>query len=103
MDNKGNTREHQDIKKPLALFKNLKNDLDKLKSQMNNLTKVKLSSKLLKRINLKKGDALNSKILEFTGRRLSLSLKNPQIKELSEQLQINPDDSKSRLELIENA
>ena len=96
-----NLRELEEIKKPLELFKHLKNDLDKLKSQMNNLTKVKLSSKLLKSINLKKGDVPNSKILEFTGRRLSLSLKNPHIKELSEQLQINPEDSKSRLELIE--
>ena len=100
MDNKGNTREHQDIKKPLALFKNLKNDLDKLKSQINNLAKVKLSSKLLKGINLKKGEVPNAKILEFTGSRLSQSLKNPQAKEVSERLRNHPEDSKSRLELV---
>ena len=96
-----NLRELEEIKKPLELFKHLKTDLDKLKSQVSNLSKVNLSSKLLKGINLKKGDAPNSKLLEFTGRRLSLSLNNPHIKELSEQLQKNPEDSKSRLELVE--
>ncbi len=100
LDNKGNTREHQDIKKPLALFKNLKNDLDKLKSQINNLAKVKLSSKLLKGINLKKVEVPNAKVLEFTGSRLSQSLKNPQAKEVSERLHNHPEDSKSRLELV---
>ena len=96
-----NLRELEEIKKPFELFKHLKNDLDKLKSQMSNLSKVKISSKLLKGINLKKGDVPNSKLLEFTGRRISLSLKNPHVKELSEQLQKNPEDSKSRLELVE--
>ena len=96
-----NLRELEEIKKPLELFKHLKTDLDKLKSQVSNLSKVNLSSKLLKGINLKKGDVPNSKILEFTGRRLSLSLNNPHIKELSERLQKNPEDSKSRLELVE--
>ncbi len=100
LDNKGNTREHQDIKKPFALFKNLKNDLDKLKSQINNLAKVKLSSKLLKGINLKKVEVPNAKVLEFTGSRLSQSLKNPQAKEVSERLHNHPEDSKSRLELV---
>ena len=96
-----NLRELEEIKKPLELFKHLKTDLDKLKSQMSNLKKVKLSSKLLKSISLRKVEAPNLKILEFTGRRLSLSLKNPHSKELSEQLQINPEDSKTRLELVE--
>lgn len=96
-----NLRELEEIKKPLELFKHLKTDLDKLKSQMSNLSKVKLSSKLLKGINLKKEDVPNSKLLEFTGRRLSLSLNNPHIKELSERLQKNPEDSNSRLELVE--
>ena len=96
-----NLRELEEIKKPLELFKHLKTDLDKLKSQVSNLSKVNLSSKLLKGINLKKGDVPNSKLLEFTGRRLSLSLNNPHIKELSERLQKNPEDSKSRLELVE--
>lgn len=96
-----NLSELEEIKKPLELFKHLKSDLDKLKSQMSNLSNVKLSSKLLKGINLKKGDAPNSKILEFTGKRLSLSLNNPHIKELSERLQKKPEDSKSRLELVE--
>ena len=96
-----NLTELEEIKKPLELFKHLKTDLDKLKSQVSNLSKVNLSSKLLKGINLKKGDVPNSKLLEFTGRRLSLSLNNPHIKELSERLQKNPEDSKSRLELVE--
>ena len=96
-----NLSELEEIKKPLELFKHLKIDLDKLKSQMSNLSNVKLSSKLLKGINLKKGDAPNSKILEFTGKRLSLSLNNPHVKELSERLQKKPEDSKSRLELVE--
>ena len=96
-----NLSELEEIKKPLELFKHLKSDLDKLKSQMSNLSNVKLSSKLLKGINLKKGDAPNSKILEFTGKRLSLSLNNPHVKELSERLQKKPEDSKSRLELVE--
>ena len=96
-----NLSELEEIKKPLELFKHLKSDLDKLKSQMSNLSNVKLSSKLLKGINLKKGDAPNSKILEFTGKRLSLSLNNPHIKKLSERLQKKPEDSKSRLELVE--
>jgi hypothetical protein len=96
-----NLVELEETKKPLELFKHLKTDLDKLKSQISNLKQVKLSSKLLKGINLKKGDIPNSKILEFTGRRLSLCLKNPHVKELSEQLQKNPEDSKSRLELVD--
>jgi len=96
-----NLSELEEIKKPLELFKHLKSDLDKLKSQMSNLSNVKLSSKLLKGINLKKGDAPNSKLLEFTGKRLSLSLNNPHVKELSERLQKKPEDSKSRLELVE--
>jgi len=100
LDNKDNTREHQDIQKPLLLFKNLKTDLDKLKSQINNLAKVKLSSKFLKGINLKKGEVPNAKLLEFTGSRLSHSLKNPQVKEVSERLRNHPEDSKSRLELV---
>ena len=99
--NKKEIRELQDIQKPLLLFKHLKTDLDKLKSQMSNLSNVKLSSKLLKGVNLKKGDVPNSKLLEFTGKRLSLSLNNPHIKELSERLQKKPEDSKSRLELVE--
>jgi len=100
LDNKDNTREHQDIQNPLLLFKNLKTDLDKLKSQINNLAKVNLSSKFLKGINLKKGEVPNAKVLEFTGSRLSQSLKNPQAKEVSERLRNHPEDSKSRLELV---
>ena len=42
----------------------------------------------------------NAKILEFTGSRLSQSLKNPQAKEISERLRNHPEDSKSRLELV---
>ena len=76
-------REQPDIQKPLLLFKYLKTELDKLKSQINNLKKVKLTSKLLHGINLKKGDVVDVKQLEFTGGRLSRSLKNTRAKEVS--------------------
>ena len=99
--NKEEIRELPDIQKPLLLFKNLKTDLDKLKSQINNLNKVKLSSKLLRGISLKKGDLPTGKILEFTGSRLSQSLKNTRAKEISERLHKHPEDSKSRLKLVE--
>ena len=99
--NKEEIRELPDIQKPLLLFKNLKTDLDKLKSQINNLNKEKLSSKLLRGISLKKGDLPTGKILEFTGSRLSQSLKNTRAKEISERLHKHPEDSKSRLELVE--
>ena len=99
--NKEEIRELPDIQKPLLLFKNLKTDLGKLKSQINNLNKVKLSSKLLRGISLKKGDLPTGKILEFTGSRLSQSLKNTRAKEISERLHKHPEDSKSRLELVE--
>jgi len=99
--NSENLRELPDIQKPLLLFKNLKTDLDKLKSQIDNLKNIKLSSKLLKGISLKKGDIPSGKELEYTGSRLSQSLKNTRAKEISERLHKHPDDSKSRLELVE--
>ena len=76
-------------------------DLNKLKSQINNLKNLKLSSKLLKGISLKKGDLPSGKELEYTGSRLSQSLKNAQAKEISERLHKYPEDSKSRLKLVE--
>ncbi len=99
--NSENLRELPDIQKPLLLFKNLKTDLDKLKSQIDNLKNIKLSSKLLKGISLKKGDIPSGKELEYTGSRLSQSLKNTRAKEISERLHKHPDDSKSCLELVE--
>ena len=96
-----NIRELKDIQEPLFIFKHLKSDLDILKSQINNLKSAKLSSKLLKGINLKKRDVLDVKLLEFTGGRLSQSLKNVRAKEVSIKLQKHPEDSKSRLELAE--
>jgi hypothetical protein len=99
--NSENLRELPDIQKPLLLFKNLKTDLDKLKSQIDNLKNIKLSSKLLKGISLKKGDIPSGKELEYTGSRLSQSLKNTRAKGMSERLHKHPDDSKSRLELVE--
>ena len=96
-----NLRELPDIQKPHLLFKDLKTDLDKLKSQLDNLKNIKLSSKLLKGISLKKGDIPSGKELEYTGNRLSQSLKNTRAKEISERLHKHPDDSKSRLELVE--
>ena len=99
--NSEDLRELPDIQKPLLLFKNLKTDLDKLKSQIDNLKNIKLSSKLLKGISLKKGDIPSGKELEYTGSRLSQSLKNTRAKGMSERLHKHPDDSKSRLELVE--
>ena len=99
--NSENLRELPDIQNPLLLFKNLKTDLDKLKSQIDNLKNIKLSSKLLKGISLKKGDIPSGKELEYTGSRLSQSLKNTRAKEISKRLHKHPDDSKSRLELVE--
>ena len=72
-----------------------------LKSQVDNLRNIKLSSKLLKGISLKKGDIPSGKELEFTGKRLSQSLKNSRAKVISERLHKDPDDSKLRLELVE--
>jgi len=99
--NSEDLRELPDIQKPLLIFNNLKTDLDKLKSQIDNLKNIKLSSKLLKGISLKKGDIPSGKELEYTGSRLSQSLKNTRAKEISERLHKHPDDSKSRLELVE--
>jgi hypothetical protein len=99
--NSEDLRELPDIQKPLLIFKNLKTDLDKLKSQIDNLKNIKLSSKLLKGISLKKGDIPSGKELEYTGSRLSQSLKNTRAKGISERLHKHPDDSKSRLELVE--
>ena len=99
--NSEDLRELPDIQKPLLLFKNLKTDLDKLKSQIDNLKNIKLSSKLLKGISLKKGDIPSGKELEYTGSRLSQGLKNTRAKGISERLHKHPDDSKSRLELVE--
>ena len=99
--NKEEIRIQPDIQKPLLLFKNLKTDLDKLKSQIKNLNKVKLTSKLLSGISFKKGVIPSGKALEFTGSRLSQSLKNTRAREISERLHKHPDDSRSRMELIE--
>ena len=99
--NKEEIRIQPDIQKPLLLFNSLKTDLDKLKSQIKNLNKVKLTSKLLSGISFKKGVIPSGKALEFTGSRLSQSLKNTRAKEISERLHKHPEDSKSRLELVE--
>jgi len=99
--NSEDLRELPDIQKPLLIFNNLKTDLDKLKSQIDNLKNIKLSSKLLKGISLKKGDIPSGKELEYTGSRLSQSLKNTRAKEISERLHKHPEDSKSRLKLVE--
>ena len=94
-------RELQDIKKPLELFKNLKNDLEKLRSQINNLNKTKISSKVLTDLNLRKESFSAINILEFSGNRLSKSLSNIEAKAISERLFKKPNDSTSRLKLIE--
>ena len=48
-------RELPEIKKPLELFNNLKNDLEKLKFQIKNLEKNKISSKVLSGLRSNKG------------------------------------------------
>ena len=75
--------------------------MDKLKSQIDNLKNIKLSSKLLHGISLKKGDLPDVRSLEYTGSRLSHNLKNTRATELSERLYKYPEDSKSRLKLVE--
>ena len=98
---KSSIRELKDIQEPLFVFKHLKTDLDILKSQINNLKNTKISTKMLRGINLKKSDVVDTKILEFTGSRLSQRLKNIRAKEVSAKLKKHPDDSKSRLELVD--
>ena len=100
-NNSKNLRGTTDIQNPLLLFKNLKTDSDKLKSQIDNLKNIKLSSKLLHGISLKKGDLPHLRSLEYTVSRLSHNLKNTRATELSERLKKYPEDSKSRLKLIE--
>jgi len=90
-----------DIQKPLDLFKNLKSDLEKLISQINNFKKSRISSKVFNSLNLKKENIPSGNILEYSGSRLSRSLTNVHAKDLSERLFSNPQDSRSRLELIE--
>ena len=93
-------RELSDIKKPLEFFENLKKDLEKLKSQINNLNKTKISSKVLTGLNLSKEvPTINN--LEHTGFRLSQSLRNPDAKAISLSLLKKPNDSISRIKLIE--
>ena len=52
-------------------------------------------------ISLKKGDLPDVRSLEYTGSRLSHNLKNPRATELSERLHKYPEDSRSRLKLVE--
>ena len=96
-----NLRELPDIQNPLLLFKNLKTDLDKLKSQIDNLKNIELTSKLLHGISLKKSDIPDVRSLEYTASRLSHNLKNTNATELSDRLHKYPEDSKSRLKLVE--
>jgi len=94
-------RELSDIKNPLELFKNLKNDLEKLRSQINNLKKTKISSKVLTELNLSKEFLPTNNIFEHTGNRISQSLRNVKAKEISKRLFKKPNDSTSRLQLVE--
>jgi len=100
-ENSDHLRELPDIKNPLDLFKNLKGDLEKLRAHKNNLNKSKISSKILNRLNLRKDALLTTNILESTGNRLSQSLRNDEAKSISERLFKNPNDSTSRLKLVE--
>ncbi len=94
-------REIPDIKKPLELFNNLKHDLDKLRSQKSNFNKTKISSKLLTGMNLSNQPLSISNILEYTGNRLSQSLSSIEAKAISKRLLKNPNDSMSRIKLVE--
>jgi len=94
-------RELSDIKKPLELFKNLKNDLEKLRSQINNFKKTKISSKVLNELNLRKEFIPINNIFEYTGNRISQSLRNVEAKEISKRLFKKPNDSTSRIQLVE--
>jgi len=100
-NDKEKLRELLDIQKPFDVFKNLKSDLEKLGSQINNLNKTKISSKVLNGLSLKNGNLPRGNIFEYTGSRLSQSLTNVHAKELSVQLLKNPQDSMSRIELVE--
>ena len=100
-NDKEKLRELLDIQKPFDVFKNLKSDLEKLGSQINNLNKTKISSKVLNGLSLKNGNLPRGNIFEYTGSRLSQSLSNVHAKELSVQLIKNPQDSMSRIELVE--
>jgi len=99
--NKESNRDLLDIQKPLELFQHLKADLDKIKSQLHNLKNSKLSSKLLKGISLKKEEGMDLEALDFSGSRLSQSLRNVRAVEICKKLQKRPEDSRLRLELIE--
>ena len=50
---------------------------------------------------MKKGDLLDVRYLEYTGSRLSHYLKNTGATELSERLHKYPEDSKSRMKMVE--
>ena len=93
-------RELKEIEEPLELFKILKNDLDKLKSQINNLDKNKISSKVLSGLRANKGVIADGKEFDYTGSRLSRTLKNARAKVIPALLYKNPNDSKLRLELV---
>ncbi len=96
-----NLRELPEVKNPLELFAILKNDLDKLKSQINSLEKNKISSRVLSGLRMNKGILASGKDFEFSGSRLSRSLKNAKAKVIPSLLYKNPQDSKLRIELIE--
>ena len=93
-------RELKEIEEPLELFKILKNDLDKLKSQINNLDKNKISSKVLSGLRANKGVIADGKEFDYTGSRISRTLKNARAKVIPALLYKNPNDSKLRLELV---
>ena len=69
-------RELKEIEEPLELFKILKNDLDKLKSQISNLEKNQIASKVLSGLRTNKGVIADGNELEYSGSRLSRSLKS---------------------------
>ena len=94
-------RELKEIEEPLELFKILKNDLDKLKSQISNLDKNKIASKVLSGLRANKGVIADGNELEYSGSRLSRSLKSARAKLIPALLYKNPRDSNLRMELAE--
>ena len=94
-------RELKEIEEPLELFKILKNDLDKLKSQISNLEKNQIASKVLSGLRANKGVIADGNELEYSGSRLSRSLKSARAKLIPALLYKNPRDSNLRMELAE--
>ncbi len=94
-------RQLPEVQEPFELFNIINGELEKLKSQSRNQHKGNITSKLLKSLATSKGDLPQGDELELSGTRLSNQLNDEHAQELSKILFHHPDDSKSRLELLE--